>query len=419
MNNIFLNNQNDIESAKITNAICIAVPKTNGHYASEIILFLYLYDIDAKKQYVINMAHPDYKPWAEPFQPDLSRINLYSPTKKLIVSNYIITKILIDLNFIIYPVKHKIYSLDDFIQKRFYQHKARYKSYTVYPIVSLVEMCRNAADFLLDEIYKVKNYIPDIKEFDDLYYNSLFILEKNRINFDSKIIHSDYNPYTITNRPTNSSYGINLSALSKKDDTRTKLKSSFPTGKLVQFDYASFHLYLLTKMLKFDVPTGEDAYLALNEQYNFSSATTRNEVKMDFFSYLYGYKEFKNDLAFQIDEFKEKLYNYYINNGHVESFFLKRKILFNIPDSIQSNKLFNYFLQNAETEYNFLKITELNELLRKKESKIILYTYDSFLVDIPKYEAHVIGEIQGILESDQIPVNIQIGSNYALLQDIY
>lgn len=384
---------------------------------------MYLYDIDTKKQYVINMNHPDYKQWNAPFQPDLSKINLYSPTKKLIVSNYIITNTLIDLNFIIYPTKHKFYSLDDFIPKKFYQHKTRYKSYTVYPIVSLVEMCKNSIDFLLNEIYKVNDYIRDIKEFDDLYYNSLFKLEKNRIHFDSKIIYSDYNPYTITNRPTNSSYGINLSALSKKDDTRTKLKSSFLHGKLVQFDYTAFHVYLLTKMINFEVPVGQDPYMALNARYGFSSATSRNEVKMDFFSYLYGYKDFKNDpgfqLARQVDEFKIKLYTSYINNGHVESFFLKRRILFNIPDSIQSNKLFNYFLQNAETEYNFLKITELNEALRKKESKIILYTYDSFLVDIPRHEAHVIGEIKSILESDKIPVNIQIGSNYALLQDIY
>jgi hypothetical protein len=412
-------NNDKMQLAKIKNAICIAVPKTNKHYLLDSILMMYLYDLDTKSEHIINLSHGDFFPWDLAEQPDLQHIRLYSPTKKSILKNYIQTDYIFDLNFLIYPFKHKVYNFEEYIPKKFYQHKNRYTSYDIFPLAVLTDICRSIAIEMEQLMIDCNSHVDDIKVFDDLYYRSLYKLERNPINFESNLIYSDYNPYTITNRPTNSSFGINLSALSKKDDTRSKLQTKFPDGKLVQFDYSSFHVHLLTKMLNFELPNDSDVYLFLNEKYNFSQATSRNQIKLDFFKYIYGTREYNNPLSDEINSFKNRLYSFFESNGYVHSFFLNRKILFNVQDLLQSNKLFNYYLQNAETEYNLLKLLKINELLKLKSTNILLYTYDSFLVDIPRNESALIGEIQSILEQDGIPVNIQIGANYGELRDIY
>lgn len=416
---MFLTNQDQIDSLQINQAICILVNKTDFHYLTDSPLFMYLCDIETGRPYVINMTHPDYTGWDSECAPELSNIKLFSPTKKAIIANNIKTGVIIDLNFMLYPLKHKTFSFSDYTLKQFYLHKSRYKSFEIYPLSILIKMCKSACDPLIEMVNKAHPYIEDIQKFDDLYYKTLYTLEKNHLKFDSQFIYSDYNPYTITNRPTNSSYGINLSALSKKDQTRTKIESSFPNGKLVQFDYSSFHAYLLAKMLNFTIPPNGDVYLALNEEYNFSDGATRNEIKLDFFKYVYGTKHLNNPFFKKIEKFKDDLSTFFRNNGYVESFFLKRKIFFNLPNGIQSNKIFNYFLQNAETEYNFLKLLSLNEFLHNKKSSIILYTYDSFLLDVHENEYNIIDVVKNILETDGIPVNIQIGSNYGVLHDIY
>jgi hypothetical protein len=416
---MFITNQSQIDSLKFEDAICLLLNQAESHYSVDPPLFLYLMDPKTKNTAVINLNHGDYFKWDDQTLPDLSSIRLFSPNKKAILANNIKTKDIVDLNFLIYPKKHKLFSLNGYITTGFYAHRNRYKSYEIYPLSILIGMCKTIAIELFSLLESEIPYIDDIKRFDNLYYNSLFKLEANPIHYDSNIIYSDYNPYTITNRPTNSSFGINLSALSKKDRSRNKLKTSFLSGNLVQFDYSSFHVYLLAKMLKFDIPLNGDVYIELNRAYKFSDADTRNQIKLDFFRYLYGNKKLENDLSNQIEIFKSSLSRYFELNGHLESFVLKRRIFYGLDRNIQSNKLFNYFLQNTETEYNLLKILELNTALSNKKSSIILYTYDSFLLDIPDDERDVIKTVKTILEQDNIPVNIQAGSNYGVLNDIY
>ena len=45
------------------------------------------------------------------------------------------------------------------------------------------------------------------------------------------------------------------------------------------------------------------------------------------------------------------------------------------------NKLFNYLLQASETENNLYVLNEINSLLGQYSSDLILYTYDSLLID--------------------------------------
>ena len=44
-------------------------------------------------------------------------------------------------------------------------------------------------------------------------------------------------------------------------------------------------------------------------------------------------------------------------------------------------KLFNYLLQNLETSMNVRILWEIIKIIKNKKTKLVLYTYDSFLFD--------------------------------------
>jgi hypothetical protein len=77
-------------------------------------------------------------------------------------------------------------------------------------------------------------------------------------------------------------------------------------------------------------------------------------------------------------------------------------------------KLFNYIIQNLETKENIYKIIEINKLLSKKKTKLILITYDSFLFDFYQEDGKdVLLNIKRILESNNMLVKHKYGLNYA------
>lgn len=376
-------------------------------------------DVNTKDEYVVNIKHPDYIL----YDGELQLINaeqILTTNKKTLVHRNILSSNSIDLNFIIYPKKHKKFELSEYIPSSYLIFQNRFVEWNVYPLSILIQMCRRIAKEMTEYYDQYKEFLNEIIKIDSLYYETLYKTEINRIEFDYDVIYSNYNPYTLTNRPTNSSFGIHLSALSKKDNTRTKLKSAYDKRKIMQFDYSSFHVYLLTKILNFKLPENTDIYLHLNSLYEYSSKTSREEIKMDFFKYIYGTGDYNSELSIIINKFKESLFSYYNKHGYVYSFFLKRKIFFNSEVTItQSNKLFNYYLQNAETEYNLIKIRHILAMLENKDCNLLLYTFDSFLFDYDEKDSDLILEIKNLLEIDGIPVTVQIGDDYGNLNDIY
>ena len=74
-------------------------------------------------------------------------------------------------------------------------------------------------------------------------------------------------------------------------------------------------------------------------------------------------------------------------------------------------KLFNYVLQNLETATNVCILIELHKLLRGKNTKLVLYTYDSFLFDLDKSEDLII-KIEKVFKKYQVNVKNSYGDNY-------
>ena len=75
-------------------------------------------------------------------------------------------------------------------------------------------------------------------------------------------------------------------------------------------------------------------------------------------------------------------------------------------------KLFNYLLQNLETAVNVRILWEIIKLLRKKKTKLVLYTYDSFLFDLDNKEEELVEEVLKIFKKYKLQVKLNYGSNY-------
>jgi len=390
-----------------SNLIQIGIPKfIHKHYLNNTVIGIYYIDIESKKRYYSNITHPD---WFCNESRIESATPLFSLEKKLMYRENISCGI--DLNFL-YSANIKF---GDFVPQKFKQYTSRYDNNELIPLVKLFEICETIFETMHPKLTFEHARIESAAKIDSLFYDSLYKTEKNKIvrtGNQIEFFYSDYNPYTITNRPTNSSGGINFTALSKKDDTRKNIVAE--EGELlVQFDYSAFHPYLISRILNIEVPLGVDYYTHLNSQFNFSKADNRDKLKEDFFKLIYGYAKSTNPFSKKIEDFEDVLHAQYKERNSIQSFFLKRELFF--KPNLNKNVLFNYFLQNMETEHNLLKIKQLFDIIPETQNSLILYVYDSFVFKLPTENINIVQKIEEVLTREGFPVKVYIGNN---LQDL-
>ena len=75
-------------------------------------------------------------------------------------------------------------------------------------------------------------------------------------------------------------------------------------------------------------------------------------------------------------------------------------------------KLFNYLLQNLETSMNVRILWDIFSILRGKKTKLILYTYDSFLFDFSEDEKEIMDDIQDVFNKYKFNIKIKQGYDY-------
>jgi len=109
----------------------------------------------------------------------------------------------------------------------------------------------------------------DRKKFIDSFNYPEQYLRKN------DIVYTQYNPYTITGRPSNRHMSVNYSALNKSDGSRESFVSRFPGGTLLQFDYESYHIRIIGKMVGYQFPEGETAHEHLAKYYGVSTEESK------------------------------------------------------------------------------------------------------------------------------------------------
>ena len=75
-------------------------------------------------------------------------------------------------------------------------------------------------------------------------------------------------------------------------------------------------------------------------------------------------------------------------------------------------KLFNYVLQNLETATNVRILWEMMRILRGHKTRLVLYTYDSFLFDVNKGEEFLLDDIKMVFNKFKLRITEKNGINY-------
>lgn len=226
------------------------------------------------------------------------------------------------------------------------------------------------------------------------------------------LVFTKYNPYTTTGRPSNRHLNVNWSALNKSDGTRSMMVSRWDGGTLLQFDYESYHIRLIAKLIGYDFPKGVTAHQHLADLYGTDYETAKKIT----FTYLYGGLD---DNARQIPFFQKVegyirgVYQKFVISGRLTTPLYKREIHFSKIEGATEQKVFNYMLQALETEVNYMKIEKVLDWISDKKSKMILYTYDAFVFDVhPSERGEILDSIRVIMEEGGFPVKAEEGTNY-------
>lgn len=296
------------------------------------------------------------------------------------------------------------------------------------------------------------HYKPTIEEFESDYSfdmmngiitETLSEVECNGINIDldafnkhfgargilekSSTVYSEYNLFTTTGRPSNRFARVNYAALNKEDGCRKSFTSRFGNdGLLLSLDYSAYHPHIVSKLINYPWDMDVNAYEFLGKSYFGKDKLTDEELKKakNFtFQNFYGgiRKEFMSIEYFKkTDEYIKHRWDFFLKNGYVETPAFKRRINASQISDPNPNKLFNYLLQASETEYSIQSIKRVNDFLRNRRSKVVLYTYDSILIDLCKDDGRDTPKnIKSIMEDGQFPVKVHAGKNYDELSGIH
>ena len=240
----------------------------------------------------------------------------------------------------------------------------------------------------------------DRKKFTDRWNQAI-----RHLTDDSKV-YTEYNPFTVTGRPSNRHGGVNYAALNKSDGSRECFVSD---GIFLQMDYNAYHPRLIGKLIKFDMPDG-NVHEWLAEQYGCDV----NEGKGITFQLLYGgiddtFRQipYLNGVADYIDE----LWIETQQNGYLQTKY--RRIPLSWIEGANPQKVFNYLLQALETEMNIDKMRKILDYIRDSGIRFSLYTYDSFLFDVPtNVDKNKIKDLKEIIEDGGFPIKASWGLDY-------
>ena len=306
------------------------------------------------------------------------------------------------------------------------------------PITRHVERCQSMRKIFMEHYNKFKiNH--KFKRYESYAISNFWSIEQNGLQVDTKSylknfetdnihhnkVYTEYNLYTSTGRPSNKFGGVNYAALNKDDGSRESFVSRFQKGMLLEFDYDAYHVRLIANIIDYELPEGS-VHEYFGKQYfgvDELSEEQYEESKKITFRLLYGGidKDFAKIPFFgKTQSYVKNLWNEFKTKKYIETPYFKRPMYKNNLNEMNPNKLFNYQLQATETEHNMLVLNTLNDFMIDLSSKLILYTYDSFLFDYDINDGKdVILLLKDIIsEKGQYPVKLKAGINYNVMNDM-
>jgi hypothetical protein len=232
------------------------------------------------------------------------------------------------------------------------------------------------------------------------------VLFKGHFGIEVDKTYTQFNLKTTTTRPSNSFNNINYAALDKKSGCRNAFIAE--NDFLLEIDISAYHPTLIAQMVSYEFDN-DDIHQSFADMYGVDYQTSKELT----FKQLYGgvFEEYK-ELEFfkRVDKYLEDLVN-------EEEIVCKSGYVFK-NDGIKKQKLLNYILQNTETYYNVLILEEIIKILKGKNTKIIHYTYDSFLLDVDKSEKEVVKTILGVFDIYGFKTKMSWGTKYGSLESV-
>lgn len=376
---------------------------------------LYIYDIEGDREVLINLNNIDnHTTTLEKFNFDFNECYVYD-NKALL--NHLSLDNSVDASWIKYlqsnsQLKSTPTPTHTFYERRFSSFKG---VNNLIPISKHIETIRDIRNEFLS--YYDLGWDSDcVKKFENFYIKSLHLVEQNGINTTNGMEWTQYHPFTTTSRPSNNFGGVNYAALNKDDGSRDRFVSRFEGGKLVQFDYDAYHPRIIGKMVDEPIPMDVSGHQTLADMYG----VPYNESKAITFRQLYGgvQSEYLHIPLFSKVSHKiDKMWMEFNRRGYVTTPLGRKLSKSNLKD-MNANKLFNYMLQATETELNMRILSKVMDFLKDKKSKMVLYTYDSYLLDIHSDDFNSLQNLKILIEGNGFPTKIEIGDRYSEMESI-
>ena len=382
------------------------------HPTQNSVSLVYIKPIQSSKGFILSIDH------SETFNNDKTHIDailkkfkvLYCRDKKEIL-HYFPLKTLYDINTPPTTYIRPSTKSHDIFYNRGVDNKS-------IPVVKHYELCEQIFDDLKDNIDKTKT------DYDEFFNNRVSVvfnaIERSGIrvhvprfegyfhSINSERVYTQYNLKTLTTRPSNKFKGVNYAALNKDNGCR---ESFIPRNdKFIEIDISAYHPTLAAKLVGYKFPTSD-----IHSHFASLYKVDYQKAKELTFKQLYGgvFDNYK-DLEFfsRIEKFVKNTWDIFNNEGYIECPISSFKLEKNKLDNMNPQKLFNYVLQNMETSQNVLALWDIFSILKGKKTRLVLYTYDSFLFDFAEEEASVIDKVREVFKKYDLNIKESEGYDY-------
>jgi hypothetical protein len=424
--------QDQLDQLHIGEDTFIHIIPTNENYHPILqnISLIYVRWVKGHKGYILCINHSESLSLTiTDILAKLSKVDkLYTLDKKAVLHHFpTLSPQLIDVHLVSSYYNLQTINVDQYESKVETDFKRKYytaEPSTLIPIAKHYEKYENIYDHIEQTINKISE---NIREYDFLnhYVAPLFYnIEKQGIKLDREPfieyfntlpnpkfsvskgkIYTQYNLNTLTGRPSNAFNGVNFAALNKTNGERAAFIPE--NDKLIEIDFKAYHPHIISNLSGYIHNNDGKLYEHLSTQFPGSTPETIKELV---FQQLYGgiRKDFQDKPFFsQVYNYTNKLWSK-SENGAIGPQFGKR-FTKEMIENPTPQKLLNYIVQNTETVFNVVQFTEVVNLLKNKKTKIILYTYDSILLDYDSSE-DLLDSITSLLKFNY---STKSGQNYA------
>lgn len=383
------------------------------HPTQNSICSFYVRPIQGHKGYILSISHTEC---GALFEDDVylwlkSLDKIYVRDKKEFL-HYTIFKQLIDVTLHLPPYIPPLTTAHTILYSRFPDLLTINQ---IVPITKHYEVCEQVYDDLEHRINTAVN--PFYNDRATLVFNAIERsgikidrneFEKHFHEIEDEFIYTQYNFKTLTTRPSNKFNGVNYAALPKDNGCR---KSFIPRNDcFFEFDISAYHPTLSARLVDYNFGEG-DIHENFAKMYNVDYAKAKELT----FKQLYGgvFDNYK-DLPFfkATSEYIRTNWEKYQAEGKLICPISNYEFKSDELENMNPQKLFNYVLQNMETSVNIQILYRILKLLKGKNTKLVLYTYDSFLFDVDNDEKEILEQIKEVFTKLKLQIKSKHGHNY-------